>query len=241
MQHLNLVIDCGNTLIKVAAFDGRAIKEKFVFFNEGELKSFLEDKSFRHVLVSSVSVSAEEVLNWTTAQTKLQLNTSLSLPIQILYKTPTTLGVDRIAAVCGAIDIFPNQNCLVIDAGSAITYDFIDDRRNYLGGAISPGILMRFKALHTFTERLPLVNATENFELIGHSTETCIQSGVLNGVIEEMDGCIENYKKLYPGLGVVLTGGDTLFFENKLKQPIFAARDLVLSGLNRILQHHAAF
>lgn len=236
-----MVIDCGNTLIKAATFEGRVLKEKFVFAENAELKSFLSDKLFQYVLVSSVSVSAEEVLNWTAAQKKLQLNTSLSLPIQIFYKTANTLGVDRIAAVCGAIDIFPNKNCLVIDAGSAITYDFIDDKKNYLGGAISPGISMRFKALHTLTERLPLVNSTENFKLIGDSTETCIQSGVLNGVLEEMKGIIENYRKLYPDLGVVLTGGDTLFFENKLKQPIFAARDLVLSGLNRILQHHAAF
>jgi type III pantothenate kinase len=241
LQHFNLVIDCGNTFIKAATFDGNAMKEKFVFTNAEELKFFLADKFFKHVLVSSVAVSAEELLKWATAEKKWQLNASLSLPIKILYKTPATLGVDRIAAVCGAIDIFPNKNCLVIDAGSAITYDFIDDKKNYWGGAISPGISMRFNALHTLTERLPLVSATENFTLIGDSTETCIQSGVLNGVLEEMKGCIENYRKLYPDLGVVLTGGDTLFFENKMKQPIFAARDLVLSGLNRILKHHAAF
>jgi type III pantothenate kinase len=234
-----LVIDCGNTLIKAATFDGNSLIEKFIFPGGGELKAFLNGKHFQTVLVSSVSIPASEVLNWATAKTKLQLTSTLPLPITNCYKTPETLGVDRIAAVCGALETFPDRHCLVIDAGTAITYDFINRDRNYLGGAISPGISMRFKALHTLTERLPLIGAADTFPLTGNTTETCIQSGVLNGVIEEMDGFIAKYLKLYPDLGVVLTGGDTFFFENNLKQPIFAARELVLSGLNRILQHHA--
>jgi len=203
------------------------------------LKEFLNGKYFQYVLVSSVSIPAGEVLSWVSAEKKLQLTSTLPLPINNRYKTPETLGVDRIAAVCGALEIFPNRNCLVIDAGTAITYDFMDCDKNYWGGAISPGIAMRFKALHTLTERLPLIGATENFQLTGDSTETSIQSGVLYGVIGEMDGFISKYLNLHPDLGVVLTGGDTFFFENNLKQPIFAARELVLSGLNRILQHHA--
>jgi type III pantothenate kinase len=225
--------------MKAAAFDGLVMAEKLVFQKADELKLFLSTHEFDSVLVSSVTLSASDILSWTSAKKKLQLTSSLPLPIQNQYKTPSTLGVDRLAAVCGALGIFPERNCLVIDAGTAITYDFVDRDKNYWGGAISPGIAMRFKALHTLTQRLPLIQSTENFKLIGDSTETCIQSGVLNGVLEEMKGCIENYKKLYPDLGVVLTGGDTFFFENNLKQPIFAARDLVLSGLNRILQHHA--
>ncbi len=216
------------------------MKERFVFAEIAELRVFLSNKHLKNVLVSSVSIPADDVLRWTIAEKKFQLDASLSLPINNCYKTPQTLGVDRIAAVCGAFEIFPDRDCLVIDAGTAITYDFIDRKKNYMGGAISPGISMRFKALHTFTERLPLIAQTDNFDLIGDSTETCILSGVLNGVVQEMNGCIEQYRTAYPNLGVVLTGGHTLFFENKLKQPIFAARDLVLSGLNRILQHHAA-
>ena len=137
------------------------------------------------------------------------------------------------------MDVFPNKNSLVIDAGTAITYDFVDNHRNYKCGAISPGIKMRFESLHTFTERLPLVAKEGELQLIGNSTETCIRSGVLNGVIAEMEGTINNYKQLYPDLGVVLCGGDSFFFENKLKPTIFAAPDLVLSGLNRILLHNA--
>lgn len=239
LPHLNLVIDCGNTLIKVAAFSGDSMERKLVFSSANDLQTYLSDKDFHTVLISSVSVPAVQVLEWVHASKKLQLNATLPLPINNKYKTPHTLGVDRIAAVCGAINIYPGRNCLVIDAGTAITYDFIDADKNYWGGAISPGIAMRFNALHTLTERLPLISATEHFKLVGDSTESCIQSGVLNGVIGEMKEFIESYRKLYPDLGVVLTGGDTFFFENNLKQPIFAARDLVLSGLNRILQHHA--
>ncbi len=239
MSNLNLVIDCGNTLVKAAIFEGDSLREKFVFSGGGELKGFLEQRNFQTVLVSSVSIPGQQVLNWASANKKLQLTATLPLPINNRYKTPETLGVDRIAAVCGAIDIFPGRNCLVIDAGTAITYDFVDHNKNYWGGAISLGISMRFKALHTLTERLPLISPTDNFQLTGDSTETCIQSGVLNGTVEEMNGFIAKYLKMYPDLGVVLTGGDTFFFENNLKQPIFAARELVLSGLNRILQYHA--
>ena len=184
-------------------------------------------------------MDGNEILSWIKTSRNFLLTHLLPLPIQIKYKTPKTLGVDRIAAVCGAIDIFPNKDSLVIDAGTAITYDFVDRQGNYEGGAISPGIEMRFEALHTFTERLPLVTKTGDLPLIGSSTETCIRSGVLNGAIAEMEGIIINYKQLYPDLGVVLCGGDSLFFENKLKPTIFAAPDLVLSGLNRILLHNA--
>lgn len=207
LPHLNLVIDCGNTLIKAAAFDGNSMEQKLIFSSADELQAFLSDKSFHTVLISSVSLPAVQVLEWAHAAKKLQLNANLPLPIINKYKTPHTLGVDRIAAVCGALDIYPARNCLVIDAGTAITYDFIDRDKNYWGGAISPGIGMRFKALHTLTERLPLISATEHFKLVGDSTETSIQSGVLNGVVGEMKEFIENYRKLYPDLGVVLTGG----------------------------------
>jgi type III pantothenate kinase len=186
-----------------------------------------------------VSLDGNEIVSWIKASKKILLNHLLPLPIQINYKTPETLGVDRIAAVCGAIDIFPNRSSLVIDAGTAITYDFIDGHGNYEGGAISPGIEMRFEALHTFTERLPLVTKNGDLTLIGNSTETCIRSGVLNGVVAEMEGIINNYKQLYPDLGVVLCGGNSFFFENRLKPTIFATPDLVLSGLNRILLHNA--
>ena len=236
---MNLVIDSGNTRFKAATFSGMHLEKKYSFLNREELKDFLNHHTFDNAIVSSVSLDGNEMLGWIKASKKKLLTHLLPLPIQIKYKTPETLGVDRIAAVCGAIDIFHDKNSLVIDAGTAITYDFIDNHGNYEGGAISPGIEMRFESLHTFTERLPLVTKTGDLPLIGNSTETCIRSGVLNGVVAEMEGIINNYKQLYPDLGVVLCGGDSFFFENKLKPTIFAAPDLVLSGLNRILLHNA--
>ena len=236
---MNLVIDSGNTRFKAATFSGTHLEKKYSFLNGEELKDFLNHHTFDNAIVSSVSLDGNEMLGWIKASRKKLLTHLLPLPIQIKYKTPETLGVDRIAAVCGAIDIFHDKNSLVIDAGTAITYDFIDSHGNYEGGAISPGIEMRFESLHTFTERLPLVTKTGDLLLIGNSTETCIRSGVLNGAVAEVDGIIANYKQLYPDLGVVLCGGDSFFFENKLKPTIFAAPDLVLSGLNRILLHNA--
>ena len=236
---MNLVIDSGNTLFKAATFSGTNLEKKHSFLKKEELKSFLNHHTFANAIVSSVSMDGHEMLSWIKASKKILLTHLLPLPIRIKYKTPETLGVDRIAAVCGVVDIFPKRNSLVIDAGTAITYDFIDSDGNYEGGAISPGIKMRFESLHTFTQRLPLVAKEGDLPLIGSSTETCIRSGVLNGAIAEMQGIINNYKQLYPDLGVVLCGGDSFFFENKLKPTIFATPDLVLSGLNRILLHNA--
>jgi type III pantothenate kinase len=123
----------------------------------------------------------------------------------------------------------------VIDTGTCITYDFLTGDGNFLGGAISPGLMMRFQAVHTFTSRLPLVSPVDNTELIGDSTESCIQSGIINGLVEELNGIIKRYQEKFEGLKVILCGGDTRFFENKLKGTIFAVPELVLSGLNSIL------
>jgi type III pantothenate kinase len=236
---MNLVIDHGNTRIKAASFSGTKLHEKFLFATRQELKGFLSDHPFEHSIVSSVNHSSQEVLNWIkTSGEKLSLSTELQLPVKILYATPDTLGVDRLAAVCGAIEIFPRQNCLVVDAGTCITYEFLDAEQNYHGGAISPGIQMRFAAMHKFTARLPLVTEISETNLVGNSTESCMKSGVINGVLAEVGGIIERYSQKFPGLGVILCGGDTAFFENNLKQPIFVAPDLVLHGLNRILRYN---
>jgi type III pantothenate kinase len=237
---MNLVIDSGNTRFKAASFIGDRMVEKYIFSGKAELKDFLNHQTFTCALISSVSAEEDELLNWVQADKKYLLKHTLPMPIRIKYKTPETLGVDRLAAVCGARELFAEKNCLAIDAGTCITYDFLDDENNYWGGAISPGLAMRFKAMHTFTKRLPLVSSIEKEELIGNSTESCLRSGVLNGALAEMEGIITKYKNLYPDLGVVLCGGDFSYFENNLKPTIFAAPDLVLSGLNRILLHNAA-
>jgi type III pantothenate kinase len=239
---MNLVIDSGNTRFKVGVFKGAALIQKEFFDRADGLKKFMMDNSFEHVLVSSVNYNPDEILTWSsTTGRKIVLSSALKLPITISYATPHTLGVDRIAAVCGALELFPSQDCLVIDAGTCITYEFINHKNNYLGGGISPGITMRFEAMHTFTSKLPLVKPMNDISLIGNSTESCMQSGVMHGIVAEVGGLIEKYKNLYPEVRVILCGGDYSFFENKVKHPIFVAPDLVLIGLNRILRHHVEF
>jgi type III pantothenate kinase len=237
---MNLVIDSGNTRFKAATFYGAQLVKSYFFYNSIELKTFLNHQAFDCALVSSVSMDGNEIISWVKASRFFLLTHFLPVPIQIQYKTPETLGVDRIAAACGVLDVFPERDSLVIDAGTCVTFDFIDKERNYWGGSISPGIAMRFEALNTFTKRLPLVSKVDEAALIGNTTENSIRSGVLNGIVAEMEGIIEKYSRSYPEVGVVLCGGDALFFENKLKPTIFAAPDLVLSGLNRILLYNAA-
>ena len=237
---MNLVIDAGNTRLKVGIFLEASLKEKKSFDSSDALKLFLQKNFFNNLLISSVGMSADEIASWATVSgQKIILTPSLPLPIKNQYSTPETLGVDRIAAVCGALDIFPDRNCLIIDAGTCITYELLDHNANYWGGAISPGIEMRLKAMNTFTARLPLVQIKADADLMGNNTERCLQSGAWNGVIAEVEGIIARYEKKYPELVVILCGGSASLFENRLKPTIFVAPDLVLSGLNRILRHNA--
>jgi type III pantothenate kinase len=233
---VNIVIDYGNSSAKVGIFDQQKLHEKYVFDTPQALKNFLEKDHSENVIVCSVALDATTVSSWALhVKKKFVLNPALPLPIKNHYATPASLGVDRLSAVCGAKDIFPEKNCLVVDVGTCIKYDFIDAQNNYLGGGISPGLSMRFKALNTFTVKLPLVQPVDHSPLIGDSTESCIQSGVINGVLQEINGTIEEYQKKFDDLKVILCGGDTLFFENKLKGGIFAVPELVLRGLNSIL------
>lgn len=235
---MNIVVDYGNSSAKVAIFNEHELKEKHTFAHPDDLKSFLSNSQAENFIISSVTTDAQAVSQWSGAKNKFILSHTLGLPVKILYGTPQTLGVDRIAGSCGALELFPGKNTLVIDAGTCITYDFTDNNRHYYGGSISPGLKMRFQAVHTFTARLPLVNPAENPELIGNSTEASIQSGIVNGTLAEIDGIIGRYKDKYPDLQVILCGGDGPFFENKLKASIFASPDLVLIGLNSVLIHN---
>ena len=236
---MNLVVDYGNTSAKVAIFDQLKLVEKCTFNSKDELQKFVQDSTAENFIVSSVNTDADQICDWAVyAKQKFVLTHKLPLPITLLYTTPHTLGVDRIAGACGAVQLFPGYNSLVIDTGTCVTYDFTDEKGNYHGGGISPGLLMRFKAVHTFTARLPLVTPTDLPELVGNSTETSIQSGVIYGLIGEIEGIIERYRAKYPNLKVILCGGDAHFFENKLKASIFASPDLVLFGLNSVLIHN---
>ena len=236
---MNLVVDYGNTFAKVGVFETDLLKQSHTFSDKAKLNSFLQNFSAENFIISSVNHDASAILDWVGhIKRKFVLTPALPLPIRNLYSTPQTLGVDRIAGVCGAHHKFPGQNCLVIDAGTCITYDFLDSEGNYHGGSISPGLKMRFQAMNAFTAKLPLVNITDDPPLIGNTTETCLQSGAINGMTEEINGLITRYQQEFAGLKVILCGGDARFFENKLKAPIFALPELVLSGLNSILIHN---
>jgi type III pantothenate kinase len=235
---MNVVIDYGNSSAKVGIFDHQQLKEKRTFASAEDLQSFLNTNTFENFIVSSVNADAQSVSTWAHAKNKYILTHMLPLPISIGYKTPHTLGVDRIAAACGGVLLFPHSDRLTIDAGTCITYDVTDCTDTFLGGIISPGIQMRLNAMHTFTARLPLVKPLINPPLMGTDTESCMQSGAINGTIAEMDGIISLYREKYPALAVILCGGDMPFFENRLKATIFATPDLVLLGLNSILIHN---
>lgn len=239
-----LIIDVGNTRVKVAVFEIDTIKEVFTFEKINiipELKKIISNFSISHSIVSSVAnFTDEETKKIAELLNPVFLDSNTKVPFENLYKTPKTLGVDRIALASAAIKKYPNQNVLILDAGTCITYEFITDEGNYLGGAISPGIAMRYKALHTFTSKLPLLKANELENFIGTDTESSIHSGVINGVCNEIDGIIAQYQKKYPDLTVVLTGGDTYFLSKQLKSVIFAHPNFVLEGLHTILIHNLA-
>jgi type III pantothenate kinase len=236
----NLVIDIGNSRVKVAWFEGYRLQSQTIFSKEEDwYKVLLQPHD--NTMVSSVAMESETVLNKSAASgKKIHLTAQTPLPIQVQYATPETLGVDRLAAACGAWQLFPEEDCLVIDAGTCINYEFVDNYGVYWGGIIAPGVAMRFNAMHTFTARLPLLQAEPVPALLGNSTQSCMQSGVMNGTLAEMRGIIEQMKRQHPRLRVILCGGDAHLFENQLKPSIFAAPELVLVGLNRILNHNVS-
>lgn len=232
-------IDIGNTRIKVGFFLEDKLQSQSRYSAMGEvLKELSETET--PLIISSVVVSEEDLNEiFKDFSTKIILNSKTPLPVINNYGTPETLGYDRLAAIIGANGRFPDQNCLVIDIGTAIKYDFVSDENAFIGGIIAPGREMRFKALHTFTKKLPLLNATNIPALIGTSTETCMESGVLNGILAEINGMIESYVESYNPV-VLLCGGDAPYFETQIKYPTFATPNLVLEGLNRILLYNVA-
>jgi type III pantothenate kinase len=171
----------------------------------------------------------------------LVLNSTTPIPVSNCYKTPNTLGNDRIALVVGATVHYSGHNVLVIDAGTCITYDFINAEQEYLGGSISPGIRMRYSALHQYTSQLPMLKTEEKAALIGGDTEESIHSGVINGVLAEIDGVIQRYIEQYPDVKVVVTGGNVKLFDKGLKNTIFASPNLLMEGLNKILDYNESY
>ena len=232
---LKLIIDQGNTQTKLAIFRQKTLLKKILYEQDNQLRE-LESQA-DGVILSSVKNDSD--LLKVLEGNPLLLNINTSLPVVNLYETPETLGNDRIAAVVGAVTQFPNSNVLVIDAGTCITFDLFT-LKGYLGGSISPGIQMRLQALHQKTDRLPMVELDGEVDIIGKNTIQSIQSGVLNGVLVEIDGMINRYKSQFSDLKVMLTGGDFQLFDKGLKNSIFVDPNLVLKGLNEILDYNEA-
>ncbi|WP_347159931.1 type III pantothenate kinase [Pontibacter chitinilyticus] len=236
----SVVIDIGNTGTKYGLFEEDSLLKQGYFQQKDQLPEELYQHSFDHAIVASVAENPQAILQRLSVTGKfLELTGQTALPIGNFYKTPQTLGADRKAAAVGANSLFPGRNCLAIDAGTCITHDFVDSEGNYHGGGIAPGLNMKFKALHTFTGRLPLVQRTDNsFPLTGQTTEASILSGVLGGTVAELNGLIAAYMQIFPDLVVILCGGDAGFFESTLKGRIFVIPELVLIGLHRILVYN---
>ncbi|KAA5820608.1 type III pantothenate kinase [Algibacter amylolyticus] len=241
---MNLIIDVGNSYVKLAVFKGSELLDRRVVLLkavEDEIdvlaKHYLD---LDNVIISSVgNLDKLTVKSISKRFNVLVLDSNTKLPFKNLYSTPKTLGVDRIALVCSSIKKFSEKNVLIIDAGTCVTYDFININNEYLGGAISPGINMRYKALNNFTAKLPLLDKEIPESIIGNSTEASIHSGVVLGFLKEIEGVIECYEEKYSDLTVILTGGDTKFLSKQLKSSIFANPNFLLEGLNYILQFNS--
>ncbi|WP_268223181.1 type III pantothenate kinase [Sinomicrobium oceani] len=238
---MTLAIDAGNTFVKIAVFQSDDIidVQKFRAGNFFQKISAVLEKhdEITDIVIASVNNTFEKELYKLGKKVSVhKLGDLPRLPFENRYATPATLGADRVALVSAACKVYPGKNVLVVDSGTCITYDFLTTEGAYLGGAISPGIQMRFKALHTFTARLPLIDAVEFEDFIGDSTTASIRSGVLNGVVNEIDGVIGQYKRRFKHLTVILTGGDLDFLSKQLKSSIFANSNFLLEGLNYILE-----
>jgi len=238
---MNLIVDVGNTSIKLAVFKDRELINRSTCEPEGFLVCLdnisVEFNKIKHAIVSSVGNFDKKYLSVLKERYHLHILTeNTKLPFKNKYETPDTLGVDRIALISAASMKFKKKNVLVIDAGTCVTYDIKNFKNEYLGGAISPGLYMRYKALNTFTEGLPLVDREERILDVGNTTDTSIQLGVVMGLLNEIDGFIDHYSKKYDDLTIILTGGDSNFLLDSLKNDIFANSNFLLEGLNYILE-----
>jgi type III pantothenate kinase len=256
---MNAVIDIGNTYAKIGFFKENQLLEIHRSLEFSIIEELILSNKVTSMIISSVTKSHSELeaVFSKIAVNKLFLSTETPVPIKMHYDTPQTLGTDRLAGAVGANFLFPDQNVLIIDMGTAIKYDYVSSIGAFEGGLISLGMQIRFKALHSFTNRLPFVEAEGIPDLIGKNTKACIQSGVINAIIAEANGMIENYLKL-GNCQVILCGGDASFFESQIKKPTFAFNltseanedapkaifsvqnipNLTLIGLNRILQYN---
>jgi type III pantothenate kinase len=240
-----LALDIGNTAVKAGCFDGSALRETGASLSAVEVRELVRRWQPQHVIVASVvgeaALHADELRDLVPGELLTFSPATTAVPLRNGYATPGSLGADRLAAAVGAAGLRPNQTTLVVDAGTALKCDLVTADGTYHGGSIGPGLRMRLRALHAFTGRLPLLElpaADATIPLTGDSTTGSLLSGVVNGAAAEIRGFISQYQQLYPGLGVLLTGGDAAFLAARLPARIFVVPELVLLGLNRILAYH---
>jgi len=238
---LNLAIDIGNTRVKAGLFNRDQLANLQIYKS---LKDLALDEEFvkqaQQAIIGSVVDGLEEDILKLNSFISTQIFTvNTRIPLINTYQSASTLGSDRLSASIGAHTLYPDKNVLVIDVGTCIKYNFTNHKNEYLGGAISPGILMRLKALHQYTSKLPLIEVDFSYtDLIGSNTQNSILSGVLNGSLAEVEEIINQYKQQFPDLICVLTGGDSEYLAKRLKNSIFVHQNLVLKGLNDILNYN---
>jgi len=238
---INLVIDIGNTRTKIALFNHGELMISFSAddFSTSDLDIILSDyPGIERVILSSVKENHNDLLSALRTRIPYTVELSHNTPLPILndYQSPETLGKDRIAAAVGAYKLFPNQNALIIDAGTAVTYDLLDKNGHYKGGFITPGLRMRFKALNYFTDKLPLLEPATPTEIEGTNTSNSIKGGVQYGLQGEAMNIINFFTEKYGEPIIVLTGGDASYFEKIVKIPKLVNHEITLLGLNTILE-----
>ena len=231
---VTICFDFGNTRKKAAVFFDDKLTEVIILEDDKEesILSLIEKYKPGRTILSSVinhNPALEELLEKHSIFHKLSSKTIINFTTPV--GKPETIGADRLALMAAAAYYFPNKNNLIIALGSCITFNFINQYHAFLGGAISPGLDMRFRAMHEYTAKLPLAKAEWKFPLVGYDTATNLQSGVINGIIGEIDGTIDKYAEKYSNFNVVLTGGDTSYFAGQLKNKIFADPYFLFKGL----------
>lgn len=239
-----LCFDFGNTRCKYAVFNEEHSPREFILSSNEPLlssvKAAVEQHRPRISVLCSVIGHDEAIGEFLAKQSVfIRVSAHIPLPIRIHYKSPETLGPDRIALAAGAAHLFPRRPLLVIACGTCITYNFISEQGIFIGGAISPGLRMRFSAMHDYTQKLPYCEPTSSFDLIGTDTPKSLQSGVLHGITAELDGIINRYRKQYNDIFTVLCGGDAPFLIPHLENSIQLEPHLLFIGLHAIALHHA--
>lgn len=242
---MNLIVDIGNTRVKLAVTrDGEIVEEAAAeTLASTRIDALLSAwPGVERAIVCSTrgdGAAAAELVRRRVAQT-IEFTAATPVPIGVAYATPATLGRDRLAAAVGAATLFPGRNVLVADFGTALTVDLVTADGTFRGGAISPGMRTRFRALHDYTASLPLVGPTDDGRLSGDTTESAVALGVMNGMTFEIEGYIREMSEIFGDLCVIFTGGDAKHFVKRIKNTIFANWNLVVCGLDRILEYNAS-